>query len=776
MMFNTSKIKKIEKDINSLINTFPQQYRCEMITFSPCFKNMLSEKIVRNLFPHKYKVFSLNEIINFNSPKSQHSFLRKVTENFACTLLGLIPEIGGIISISISLTNIIKDFAGEIKTNEIEKYIDSKWKKKKHYKKVKYIIYIDDSSSLSNSEIACLQLLSYLISKKFLVNTAILISQPIDVILPYLYDCIESYRADAKDILCDTVNKDDRYARNSIYILNIVGIENVEKLNYALSQKSNTNKTIETIINAIWSEKNIEPCRELESFLNSCSMLFEQFELKDVEYISRIQNNHQYRKWFDIAKDAEIIQGLNFQIFFFLQPFLREYYQKKNFTYPSDVYNKVYKYLEKKYPEQYEDLAISIKNLSTNNDEILSKNILAYYFCGYTMPSYKLNKIIDNLKEFKLGQQLVELDKFYRDYKNNTELQIMCETYFDLLEQSNISPDAKLAALSYGTRLYYELNVDQDKFINVSKRYRKLFAEIKIFSSQLTKHLNFALDFIAFSTCIENDYITKNVVQKLVPLIQEDMQEVQRSKYLRFLRLGNVIYGSSSKKAEILLEKGYTQSKGNHYLNLLAGINYSTALIARGKYNKSNNILEAIVSCSNKGSIVYVSAFNNYLVSKYLSGTFSADKNVQNISSIDVNNFQSDSCIVKNNLVSFQIMSGKTSFQDEIQLCNKIVNLNDTYHNFFAKHNIIVIYFLTKDSRFWDIIDNIYVPALLNEYQKIFFNKINFLKDNFKQQWNIYQLANELNNYLSQINIRIEECSSFYTLPVLFGLIERWFE
>ena len=776
MIFNTKKIKKIENDISNILHTFPQQNRCEKIIFSPCFKKMLSEKIARNYFSHKYKVISLNEIINFACPKSQPSFLRRVIESFVSTLLGLTPKIGSIISISITITNIVKDFLGEIKTNEIEKYINSNWKKKKYYKKVKYIIYVDDSSCLSNTEIACLQLLSYLISQKYLVNVAILISQPTDLMLPHICDCVELYRVDAEDILCDSVDKDDQYVKNSLFILNIVGIENVEKINYALNQKSNTNKTIETIVNAIWADKGIKPCRELESFLNSCSMLFEQFELRDVEYISKIQNNEKYRQLFDIAKDAEIIKEINFQIFFFLQPFLREYYQKKNFTYPSNFYKNVYKYLEKNYPDQYDDLAIAIKNLSSNNDEILSKNILAYYFCGYTMSSYKLSKITENLKAFKLGDYLVKLDQIYQNHKNDTEIQIMCETYFDLLEQSNISFDAKLAALSYGTRLYYELDVGQDELINISKKYRKLFAEIRIFSNRLTKNLNFALDFIAFSTCIESDYATKEVVQRLVPLLQGDMRDIQRNKYLRFLRLGNVIYGNSSKEAELLLKKGYIQSKGNCYLNSLAGINYSTALIVQGKFDKSNDILETIVSHSDKDSIIYISAYNNYLISKFLSKTFNAEKNVKLFSAIDVENFQSDSCIVKNNLVSFQILSGKMDFQTEIQLCNRISGMNDVYHNFFAKHNIMVIFFLTKDSRFWNVMDNIQFPALLSEYQEIFLKKYTFLKYNFHQKWNIYQLTEELNNWLSKTDFTMNEYSSYYNLPVLFGLIERWFE
>ena len=164
------------------------------------------------------------------------------------------------------------------------------------------------------------------------------------------------------------------------------------------------------------------------------------------------------------------------------------------------------------------------------------------------------------------------------------------------------------------------------------------------------------------------------------------------------------------------------------------------------------------------------------MISKFLSKTFNAEKNVKLFSAIDVENFQSDSCIVKNNLVSFQILSGKMDFQTEIQLCNRISGMNDVYHNFFAKHNIMVIFFLTKDSRFWNVMDNIQFPALLSEYQEIFLKKYTFLKYNFHQKWNIYQLTEELNNWLSKTDFTMNEYSSYYNLPVLFGLIERWFE
>ena len=119
-------------------------------------------------------------------------------------------------------------------------------------------------------------------------------------------------------------------------------------------------------------------------------------------------------------------------------------------------------------------------------------------------------------------------------------------------------------------------------------------------------------------------------------------------------------------------------------------------------------------------------------------------------------------------------MNGNKAFRHDAEVCAEIININDKYHSFYARHNIMVIYFLTKDNKFWEITNDISIPYLLKHYELLFLEKIKFLKENFEKDWNINQLTIALQIYLK--NNGFADIPHFNSLPVLFGLIERWFE
>ena len=170
-----------------------------------------------------------------------------------------------------------------------------------------------------------------------------------------------------------------------------------------------------------------------------------------------------------------------------------------------------------------------------------------------------------------------------------------------------------------------------------------------------------------------------------------------------------------------------------------------------------------------------MSAQNNYSIAKYLSGQNNAVKSLKIINTFCHTSRQSDYCICINNYISLKVMSGNKDLQREAEECAEIINLNDQYHSFYARHNIIVIFFLTKNPKFWEWTSNISsIPYLLKHYEPIFLEKIKFLKDHFEEDWNINQLTNALELHLK--NNGFTNTPHFNSLPVLFGLIERWFE
>lgn len=776
MLFDKTKIQTIEATISEIFRSFPIDNRCAKIVYSPCFKSLFFEARTRNFFSKKYKVYSINQILESVHTKKETTLSEKIIGKIGSAALGFLPIIGSYLSVVILLGEITKDVIDEKSINDIEKRLNRSWKKHKKHKKTKYIIYVEDTSALSMQELTCLQILSFLISQNYIVNAALLLAQPSNQELPYINNCIKIDEFIDEDILDDNADRANISVRNSLTILNVIGLDYIDKLNVVMSKRSTPDKTIEAIVNCIFREKQIELDDELDVFLNSCSLLFEEFELKDVEFISLLQKNEDYQHLFTLAQKAEVIQGINLQKFYFLQPFLREFFQQRKYTFPSEFYNSVYSYLENKYPNFYEDLAIASAMLLSNDDIILSKNIIAYYHSAYSMPGYKLAKVKETLESYPLGETILKLDKLYNESNCNSEyLKSICLHTIQTLKSSNLSGESKLVALSFVTRLYYELDIEQKYLVEISKYYRSQLSSIKIFSNAFSENWNYALDYIAFSTCIEDDYPTHHTVQKLVASIQRmDASSLQREKYLKYLRLGNAIYPHETRKAKELLLKGYEISNGSNYIHMLFGINYSVALILEGQYKEAITILEPIIKLSYKNTAVNMSAQNNYSIAKYLSKQSNTAKSLKTINKYCNISRQSDYCICINNYISLKIMSGNKELRDDAEVCAEIVNMNDKYHSFYARHNIMVIYFLTKDIKFWEITNNTSVPYLLKHYEPLFLEKIKFLKENFEKDWNINQLTIALQIYLN--NNGFADISHFNSLPVLFGLIERWFE
>lgn len=774
MWFDYNKIGEIENEISELYKEIPFNTRCVKVVYSPCFQSLFCKDRAKNLFSKKYKVYTVNEILDNKKNVKSEKLLVKLLKKILGTLLGFIPFAGTYITITNMFFDISKEIIDSTKSNEIQGYLNNHWKKHKRYNKIKYIIYVDNTSNLSKNEYNYLQIISYLITNKYLSNVALLLCEPNNCPTPYFDNCTVVKEYNAFNIFSKSIDYESKTAQNALTILNIIGINNITKLEHALSQDNSSDATIDAIINILFKEKNLDQSIELEAFLNACSLLFEEFELVDVEYISSLQNNSEYNQLFDIARDAHIIEEINLQKFYFLQPFLRQYYQQRNHTFPSNFYNDLYEYLKAKYPEYYEDLAIASSLLLSDNNLIISENLLAYYYRSNTLPAYKLKKISDVLKSDSLGSNILRIDELYCNWSDNLEESyLVCSASINQLKTSLITNEAKLAAMSFISRLYYELDLEQTMLIDVGNYYKTLLSQIRIFSTLDIRNYNFALDYIVFATCIE-EFSTRNVVQKLVGKIRNiDCTKLNQEKYLKYLRLGNAIYPEAKTEAEQLLSLGYELSKNQKYTHALFAVNYSVSLIEKGLYHEAIKVLDTEIRNGCINETIKMSLKNNHIVAKYLSKQSSKGL-IKKILSLCLNTRQSDNCICENNYVSMQILNGKTDFEEEIKICERIKNYNDIYHTFYANHNLIVIYFLKKDVRFFSCIENYETPYLLKYYNPIFSFKIDFLRNNYDKKWNYDELSIKLQEHFE--SSCLNNTSTFYSMPVLLGLIERWFE
>lgn len=191
MLFDKGKIQQIETIISEMFQSFPNDTRCAKIVHSPCFNNLFLEARVRNFFHKSYTVFSTKQILESSPVKKEKTLSQKIVEKIISTTIGFIPFIGTYISLISLLAEITKDIFDEKNINDIEKYLNRKWRKHKKYRKLKYIIYVQDIAMLSRQEVRCLQIFSFLISQKYINNAAILVIQSSDHELPYLHNVVK---------------------------------------------------------------------------------------------------------------------------------------------------------------------------------------------------------------------------------------------------------------------------------------------------------------------------------------------------------------------------------------------------------------------------------------------------------------------------------------------------------------------------------------------------------------------------------------------------------
>ncbi len=142
MIFDIDKVQDIETQICKLFETFPTSDRCAKIIYSPCMKSLFAAARTQKLISNKYKVYSLNQILESANIKEEKGLFRKIVEKVLASLLGFIPILGSYFSIAILLTEISKEIVDEKGINDIEKYLCKSWKKHKRHKKVKYVVYL----------------------------------------------------------------------------------------------------------------------------------------------------------------------------------------------------------------------------------------------------------------------------------------------------------------------------------------------------------------------------------------------------------------------------------------------------------------------------------------------------------------------------------------------------------------------------------------------------------------------------------------------------------
>lgn len=767
------KIELLDKIFKENIFT----YRTCKIRYSYAFENCLKDKLL--LLKKEYNVYTIDELFAGSRDNSvSRNKLKEWGVGLVKNLLGLIPAYGAVLTIIFSITDTISF----LKVSDFEKLrecLQLKEKPHKKYRKIKNILMIKNCSYLNAEDTKKVQFIKELIEKKYIINTLLIICEPLDFPSNLTVNKEAVYTIALDNNLLNDIcgfSVEDNYLK----LINILGIEYAEYIrDLDNSTTINNDLLVQRFVNDMLKKGEYDESEKLLDFLKLCSLLFDVFSYEDIENVSGIK---------EICSEVELEKSINSNLiesrmpneYRFFMEFLRKYYQEHAQFYGSEVKRQILDYLKEKYPNKYTDLALASILTSNNDTEKISLCLKSLYYDKNTTALYKIDQIIEYLSKssYITLANISKLNGIYDslDYSHTDTKQLCMQSFMGLSALDFLSPEDKLMCLGSIAKVSYEL-MSQDFLKKIDELYRKLLRDIRI-STTYKSYTLFILDYLVFSTCIEDSFETAQVVQRLVAYLKKASLTLENE--IKFSRLGNVLFYNDYSEGLKLTKRAYSLSEGYPIEQKYSAINYSCSLGMCGEYEEACKILKhEFDNTFYKKNAVSISATNNYIIISYLNNSKDVKWLIDKISALNemINDYVfSDQQIINNNLLAAYIMENEvTNHSKIIEISNNIrSNEKDIYHLFFMHHNMMIYHFLVGDlDAFKRERDLCVVPGLLAPYSDFFVSKANFLQENIERKWNIKQLQQQLNGW--------GECYSekkyvLYKYPILFGFIERWFE
>lgn len=752
-------------------------YRTCKIRYSYAFENYLKDTLL--LLKKKYHVYTINKLFSESNDSSTNSSTFKDWGiGLVKNLLGLIPTYGAILTIAFS----IADTVSFLKISDLDKlreHLQLKEKPRKKYRKIKNILIIENCSYLTADEIKKVKFIKELIERKYIINTLLIVCEPLDFPSNLTVNKEAEYTIALDNNLLNDIcgfSVED----NCLKLINVLGIEYAEYIKDLDSPTAIDNDLlVQKFVKDMLQKGGYDESQKLLDFLKLCSLLFDVFSYEDVENVSEIK---------EICCEDELQKSVNSKIlencmpneYRFFMEFLRKYYQEHAQFYDSEVKRQILDYLKEKYPDRYTDLALTSILTSNCEAEKISLCLKSLYYDKNRTAVYKTNQITEYLSKTQYATliNISQLNDTYYclNYSEVDAKKICMQSFLGLSELAFLSPEDKLICLNSLAKVSYEL-MSQEFLKKIDELYRKLLRDLRI-SSSYKKYILFILDYLVFSTCIEDSYETTQVVQRLVAYLRKTPLSLEVE--IKFLRLGNALFYNDYTEGLKLTKQAYELSEGYPIEQKYTAINYSCSLGMCGEYEAAYQILlKEFDDTFFMKNAVSISATNNYIIISYLNNTKDLKWIVNRLFTLNemIKGYGfSDQQIINNNLLAVYIVQNDISNHSKIiELSNNICLCEkDIYHLFFMHHNMMIYYFLLGDiEAFEHERDLCIVPGLLAPYKDFFVSKANFLQENIDNNWNIQQLQQHLIEWGEHY---IEKKYVLYKYPILFGFIERWFE
>lgn len=756
-----------------------KQNRVFKVCVSPAIQNY-AKRIYTSQLCLKYNTIDFLQLcqekkLKETTPmKSTSEFIR----SFFINLISLHALLGPLITVS----NILIEFSQYKLCKKDISLLNSRLnfhtKPSKYYHKLKRVIIISDLSKLCDQDMDFLKCIIEMIRKKYLSTTAVVILESVNSLSDINVDDNSQI-----NVLIETNksfvfnNNSYKFQQDKIELLNRIGIDYVDLISN--NEKLNADKIVEQIINKLFESARVSKTGDIEHFLNLCSLLFEEFTLKDIETIEKISKLSS-SNYVDLTLKSDILNERN-RHYKFHHKFIRSYYQN-NANLNLTTYEQLYNYLCTTYPDRYADIAIVSQCLKIDDNLVLSCNIMAYYQENATMENYKKNYIEVYLRKTKLGKLILELNAAYNaDPMKLPNIKTECYKLIVELKYSKLESYAKAASIAYASRILYEVENDIEKLKFVEQKFRDIIVESRFLRYPTIQSFRYILDYISFTTCIENCDKVDKIREKLSFILNKlSDQIVDKNLAIKYFRLGNAIYPYDYHKAKNMTQQAYLLTEDYPLEHILSCINYSTSLCLCGDYVTANSVLNEDIILTMlekddfKDKMLQLSVLNNYIIIQ-----FCIDKNKRklykkfnDLKTKVSHTLTSDSYIIFNNYICSSMLNNKYHTHNNIIMTKHILQCNDKYHVFFLNHNLITWYYINNDKEmFNNILKSIEIPNLLSGYEEFFKDKFNWLGENWG--YCLEKLESELNIWSNDI---YQKELFYYSKPYLFGFIERWFE
>ena len=771
---NSSSLKKLETFFSQISET---QDRFVILNHSHAFSDMLSFNVEK--LRKQYQVINFKDILNNNTGVSKESY--SLPRKLVTETIKFITEINPVISLTNFIANAALEFCNYyIKRSDIKELrkIFHIHRKPKKYKKLRTVIVVRDLSSLLPDDIAYLSFIGYLIKNRYITSAILVVISDQEYGISNLLDV--SYTIDLPFTMEDyeTITGSPLPNPRMLEIVNTLGIRCINELEQFYNSNDNiVLKSARDIINLLIKNKNYDNIsNQLDYFLKICSILFEEFKLFDLENLEKEKHIHiSYKDMLPASLEASLLETSKMHTYHFTENIFRKYYRSAgDILLEKTTYLKIMDYLKTEYPTQYADLAVSSLIMPINEDQRLSYFIIAYYH--RKKQNLKFHTIIkETLESTLLGTKFLrlELQKSYPKSFTKDEIHQECSVAMEIIKSNtNITSEARLCVLSYIADLMYSTEDDVQQLMQVFNMYQSIFTEVRLFSEPKKLYIDYVLDAIAFSTAIEN-YNVQKIADRLIEWLDSNQPENSETK-IKFYKLGNLLFALNPNKSKTYTELAFELSKNNIILHEETRINYSVSLLGLREYEKAYHLL---LDCKIITPDYRFALENNKYIAGYLSGHYNVSKlarHFKELAASDSKSLTGDYPIILNNYMAALIVSSPDDNYNKIMECAKILlRSTDPYHIFYTTHNLMVYSYLRNDfNGFKDYASEIKIPYLLRKQSDLFKMKIFILEENFGK----YKTIEDLTKALLSFADKESYAQNLYLLPILWGLLERWFK